>query len=151
MSINVIRKLLVEYENIIGIKDTLDNMDHVDCVINYVKPKKKIFSVLTGIDHCFLATLVVGGDGVIVGCQNFPPEIGVNLFQAYESNNYELIIKLQQEYNKINDIYKILSQPISVIKEAINLKTSLNTSTAVRGPALPMNDSQKEELKKFFN
>lgn len=151
MSINLIRKLAVECENIIGIKDTLDNMDHVDCVINHVKSKKKNFSVLTGMDHCFLATLVAGGDGVIGGCLNFSPEIGVNLFQAYESKNYELAIKLQKEYNKINDIYKILSPPISVIKEAINLNTSLNISTVVRGPAIPMNNLQKEELKRFFD
>jgi 2-dehydro-3-deoxy-D-pentonate aldolase len=150
MSVALISSLVDECENIVGIKDTLDSMDHVDCLINEIKIKKSNFSVLTGMDHCFLATLVAGGDGVIGGLLNFYPEIGVKIFEAYESKNYELAIKLQQEYNIINGIYKILTPPISVLKEAINLSTSLNISTTVRGPAIPMDALQKKELKNFL-
>lgn len=65
--------LAAEEPNIVGIKDTVDNISHIRSIINLVRPRRPDFIVFSGYDEYLLDTLLLGGNGGIPATFNFAP------------------------------------------------------------------------------
>lgn len=149
MSIELIDLIVNKNENIVGIKDTVSDHSHTQKLIRQVKRNKK-FSIFSGNDNYLLANLIDGGDGLIDGTVNFIPELSIKIFELFEKKDFLNAILLQRKLNNYCEIYKLLKPSISVIKEAIKIKTLLNITNVVREPASQINSNIREKLKSIL-
>ena len=73
-------KKLMEFENIIGIKDSSGNFDNT---LKYIENTNSRINVLAGSDSLILWTLMAGGTGAISGCSNVFPELMVSIYNYF--------------------------------------------------------------------
>jgi 4-hydroxy-tetrahydrodipicolinate synthase len=121
MSPQLIHKLAKDYSNIVGIKDTVDNISHTRKTIEEVKSDKKEFAVFSGFDEYLVPNLMAGGNGIITGLTNIAPELFINLYKAFEENNYVEVAKMQKKVNKLMQIYDASRLFISSIKTGVSM------------------------------
>lgn len=63
----LVKTLADSRSNIVGIKDTIDSVAHLRSMIHTVKSAHPHFTVLCGYDDHLFNTLLLGGDGAILG------------------------------------------------------------------------------------
>lgn len=146
LDVFLIRKLTVEYENIVGIKHSVSAIDEIRDTITQVKKVRRDFSVFTGIPSFFLNTLVLGGDGVVPGEANFVPEIYVAMWEAYNRKDWEKVLQNFRAVLEISAICGLSSSLPGLLKEAIKMR-GLPVNPRVRKPSLSPPEETKAELK----
>jgi len=150
IGIDVITRLAKELPNIIGLKDTIDNISHTREVINQVHAFRPDFIIFSGFDEYMLDTLILGGHGGIPATFNFAPKITKGIYKAFIKKDYEKAFKLQRQLAKLMPIYAIESPFFGVIKQAIKL-TGVDISTEVLAPVMPLTSDKKKILKKLLS
>lgn len=149
LSPNFVKRLAADYENIIGIKETVDEAGHIREMILKVKSVRPDFAVFAGFDDHLFNTLALGGDGAISASVNYAPQLAVGIYQAWQKEDYAHALKLHRQLAPLPLMYQLASPFVSVIKEAMVL-CGLNVSTHVLPPATKLNDEKKEELKSIL-
>lgn len=146
IGLDVITRLAREVPNIVGIKDTIDNISHTREIINRVHAFRPDFIVFSGYDEYMLDTLLLGGHGGIPATFNFAPDITRGIYQAFQDNDLEQARYFQQQLAKLSPLYALEQPFFGVIKTAIRL-CGLDISTAVVAPALPLSDEKTAQVK----
>ncbi len=149
MGISLIKHLAVEYSNIAGVKETVDSINHVRDVILNVKGERSDFRVFTGLDQHFLNTLILGGDGGIMACANFAPEIHLALFRAFEEKDFEKAQIYCQKLTELSRVYNIASSFGSAIKLAMNIR-GFSVKPILRPPYIMDGKEVEEEIEKLL-
>lgn len=149
IKIETIARLATEVPNIIGIKDTVDNMSHLREIINVVKPIKPDFVIFAGFDEYLMDSLIRGANGAIPATSNFAAFITCGIYKAFIAKNYEKMFELQRQLSRLSTIYSIESPFFGVIKEAIKL-TGLNISTEVLAPVQKLSAKKKARLEEVL-
>ncbi|AAL80781.1 dihydrodipicolinate synthase family protein [Pyrococcus furiosus DSM 3638] len=121
INVEIVRKLALEHSNIIGIKASVDSLTYLGELLE-VKEERKDFKVFTGLDQYFFTLLTLGGDGGIMACANFAPEIHLEIWNAFKEKNFRRAIELARELVRITKIYKIASSFASAVKLAMVAK-----------------------------
>jgi 4-hydroxy-tetrahydrodipicolinate synthase len=106
-------KILSEHDNIIGIKEALDDMSRIKYLVELTKEIKN-FSILSGDDPTFLESMQLGASGVISVAANIIPKSISTICKDSLSGNY---YKAKLENDKYSDLLKLLfveSNPIPV-------------------------------------
>ena len=106
-------KILSEHDNIIGIKEALDDMSRIKHLVELTKEIKN-FSILSGDDPTFLDSMQLGASGVISVAANIIPKSISTICKDSLSGNYH---KAKLENDKYSDLLKLLfveSNPIPV-------------------------------------
>ncbi|MDQ0338257.1 4-hydroxy-tetrahydrodipicolinate synthase [Caldalkalibacillus uzonensis] len=142
-------RLAMDYENIMGVKETLDTAGHYREIIVKIKQKRPEFAVFSAYDDHLLNTLALGGDGSIPGSANFAPEITVGLYEAFQAGDYDKALQLHRRLALLMEMYKLDVPFVNVLKEAIRLM-GLEISTAVLPPARPLSEEKREQLKQML-
>ncbi|MDR3535403.1 MAG: dihydrodipicolinate synthase family protein [Acetobacteraceae bacterium] len=124
-------------ENIIGIKDTVEQIAHTRRLIQEVKSVRPEFLVFAGFDEQVLNALILGGDGGIPATVNFAPQLGCGLFAAFTRGDYAAAFEKHRAIAGLAPIYDIETPFFAVIKEAIR-RTGLDISPAVLPPGRPL-------------
>lgn len=145
----LILKLANQYDNIVGIKETVESVSHIRDVILTVKEIHPNFVVFSGFDDHLLQTLSLGGDGAISASVNFAPEIAVNLYKAFKENRFVEALEIHKRLSILPTMYKLDSPFVNVVKEAMKLR-GLDISTHVLPPAHSLTDEKTEELKEIL-
>ena len=122
LSVPLIKRLALEYSNIAGVKETIDSINHVRDVILEVKGERKDFKVFTGLDQHLLNTLVLGGDGGIMACANFAPELHLTVWKAFQEKRFEDAFEGARMLARLSKIYNLASSFGSAIKLAMSLR-----------------------------
>jgi len=111
ISVGVVRKLRLENEVVIGIKDSSGNLTQL---YNYVKVLKSEFGegfiVLTGGDSLFYPALMLGADGVVSALANIVPELFIKLYERFRSGNVFEALSIQKRIDELRSILKSYSQ-----------------------------------------
>jgi 4-hydroxy-tetrahydrodipicolinate synthase len=106
-------KILSEHDNIIGIKEALDDMSRIKHLVELTKEIKN-FSILSGDDPTFLESMQLGASGVISVAANIIPKSISTICKDSLSGNYH---KAKLENDNYSDLLKLLfveSNPIPV-------------------------------------
>jgi len=148
LSVSLIKKLALEYNNVAGIKETIDSISHVRDVIFEVKGERKDFKVFTGLDHHFLNTLILGGDGGIMACANFAPKIHLKLFKAFEENKPEMF-EYAKKLAKLSQVYSLASSFGSAIKIAMQLR-GFSIKPVLRPPYVMDGKETRDKIKELL-
>jgi 4-hydroxy-tetrahydrodipicolinate synthase len=143
-------RLVKEYPNVVGIKDTVKEVAHIREMIQSLKAEKSDFSIFCGYDEHFLNTLSLGGDGSIGLTANFAPDIQVNIYQAFKKGNYDQAIELHRKLASLMSLYKLNSPFMNVVKEAILIQ-GIEVTTDVLAPVRPLSEEKKEQIKIYLN
>ena len=146
LRVSLIKRLALEYSNIAGIKETIDSINHVRDVISEVKGERKDFKVFTGLDQHFLNTLMLGGDGGIMACANFAPELHLRAFKAFEERNFDDAIAYAGKLAQLSRIYDLASSFGSAIKLAMSLR-GFSIKPVLRPPYIMDGEEVKERVK----
>ncbi|AVH81917.1 dihydrodipicolinate synthase family protein [Citrobacter sp. FDAARGOS_156] len=150
IGLNVITRLAREVPNIVGIKDTIDNISHTREIINQVHCFRQDFIIFSGYDEYLLDTLMLGGHGGIPATFNFAPNITRGIYQAVQQNDLATAKALQQQLSGLSPLYALEQPFFGVIKTAIKL-SGVDISTAVVPPALPLNEEKIAQVKNILS
>ncbi len=149
ISVDLIARLATDVANIIGIKDTVDNISHIRETVNQVRPIRPDFVIFSGYDEYMMDTLVMGGNGGIPATANFAPEITCGIYRAFKRKEYQTMFALQCQLSKLSTVYSLETPFFGVIKQAIRL-TGLDISTQVLAPVKPLSSEKKQRLMKVL-
>ncbi|WP_040203666.1 dihydrodipicolinate synthase family protein [Neobacillus jeddahensis] len=146
LSPEFVLQLVEKHENIVGIKETVENIAHIRDMILTVKGKFPDFVVFSGFDDHLFPTLSLGGDGAISASVNFAPELAIGVYKAFKENRIDQAVALHKRLAFIPTMYKLDSPFVNVVKEAMKLR-GLDISTHVLPPARSLNNEKLAELK----
>lgn len=146
ISLETINKLILKYENIIGIKEASGNILQS---YNIIKNKsKKNFAVLSGDDNLSLPIILGGGEGMIsVVGQAFPKELS-KMFKLACENKVQEAYKIYFNIIKIYNIIFKEGNP-SGIKTLLKLKGLCNNY--VRLPLMECSKTLEQQIKLELN
>lgn len=105
ISVGLIKRLAENEPNIIGIKDTVDNISHVREIINQVRPVRSDFVVFSGFDEYMMDTLIMGGNGGIPATCNFASEITCGIYRACKAKDFNTMFSLQNRLSQLSTVY----------------------------------------------
>lgn len=106
-------KILSKHQNIIGIKEALDNTERVNELIKISEECSEEFLIFSGDDASFLNLLSSGGHGVISVAANIIPNIISEICNEYK-DNLEHAKDINERYQKFYDLLFIESNPSPV-------------------------------------
>ncbi|MFA4719754.1 dihydrodipicolinate synthase family protein [Pyrococcus kukulkanii] len=149
LSVPLIKKLAMEYSNIAGIKETIDSINHIRDVILDVKGERKDFKVFTGLDQHFLNTLILGGDGGIMACANFAPELHLALYKAFREKKFEEAVEYAKKLAKLSRIYNIALSFGSAIKIAMSIR-GFSIKPILRPPYKMDGEDVREKIRELL-
>ena len=142
MNINVIRHLVNDYSQIIGVKDSSGLIGRISELIAHVGDK---ISILAGTGDMILPGLEMGASGSIVAVANVAPKLCCDIYKAFHKKDHEEARKLQLKATLLTDLLVKKYNQISSIKEALNL---LGQPAGIpRKPSLPLKPEACEEIK----
>jgi len=150
ISPETVLELARDYDNIVGIKDTMDTISHTRELIQQVKkPLEKDFAVYSGFDEYFLPNLLNGGDGLIGGLSNVAPGLFADFYSSYQKGDFNKIKELANKINLMMDIYSISDPFFPAIKKAVSLSGS-NLNAVCKEPIGLLTDEQINNIKKIL-
>ncbi|NJE06196.1 dihydrodipicolinate synthase family protein [Thermococcus sp. M36] len=149
LSVPLIKRLALEYSNIVGVKETIDSINHIRDVIFDVKGERKDFRVFTGLDQHFLNTLILGGDGGIMACANFAPEIHLAVWKAFQEKRFEEAFQGARRLAELSRVYSLASSFGSAIKLAMSVR-GFSIKPILRPPYVVDGEETKEEIRRLL-
>lgn len=153
----LVARLAERFENVLGIKETIDSISHIHEVLALVKPSKPAFSVLCGFEFHLLNTLLSGGDGCIPAVANFAPQPTVAIYEHVRAGRLAEAAALMRQRLELAMLYQlpdprggVATAPFFVIiKEAMVLLGQISHAT-VRAPASPLSEAHRRRLRELL-
>ena len=146
---DIVKRLALQNENIVGIKDTIDSVGHLRAMINTVKAVRPDFSVFCGFDDHLLNNLLLGGDGAITASANFAPELSVGIFRAWQDGDLATAATLNKKLLQLPAIYSLETPFVSLIKYAMQC-VGLQVNTYCLPPILEASEEAKARVRKLL-
>ena len=140
LTVKVAEKLYKKHSNIVGIKYSYPDMMRTNEYLNIADGK---FSVMHGTDKIMHTILSLGCDGVVSGISSVYPEPFVALYQAYQNDEREKIMKIKKLAVKFVDTLKAGAN-LAYFKAALN-RRGINAGY-MRRPQLELTVPEKEDL-----
>ena len=134
---------LADIDNIAALKDSSGNLSYFAEVMRRVGDK---MSILTGGDDITLPCFALGCHGAILALANIAARMVVDLFQANQQKDREKSLDI---FFKLLPISRAISVPQNFpapVKEAVNMLG--RPAGPARSPILPVNDTEKADIKK---
>ncbi len=142
LPLSLIRELVHEFDNIVGIKESSGLLWRISELIREVGDR---ISILAGTGDMLLPTLMLGGDGGIVGVAIFAPELAVDLYNSFKKGDLRKASKIQLTLTMLNEvIVKGLNQ-LSASKEALKMRGL--PAGYPRRPSLPLTVEETKKVR----
>ena len=106
-------KVLSDHQNIVGIKEAVDDMNRIKSLINISKTDNN-FQVFSGDDPTFMHALNLGAHGVISVAANVIPKSISEICSFIRKNNKDEAKQLNEINNNLYDFLFVESNPIPV-------------------------------------
>ena len=120
LSVDLVKRLVMNHLNICGIKETVSEIGHIREMITELSKVKEDFMVFSAFDEHLLPALMIGAAGSINGSSVFAPEISVGLYEEYQSGNLVEAEKLHKKLSELMGIYTICPSFFTSMKEAVH-------------------------------
>lgn len=146
LSVDLIKRLALDFPNIVGIKDTVDTVRHTRDLIAAIKPLRPDFAIFAGFDEYMLETLIMGGDGCFPSSMNFAPHLATGLAKAFKEKDGARMIELQRQITLIPPMFGLDTPFYGVLKEAVKL-AGVDIDTYALPPAHPLSDEKKAKVR----
>lgn len=144
LTVKLYKRLVNDFENIVGVKDSSKDMGLFQDYVNEVSPET---IAISGSDGLFYLSLCAGAKGIVTAISNSHPEIFVALWDAFQEGDYARACEIQKEINKMRSIFKI-GPYASAYKYAIE-KRGLKFG-GFRKPLRDLTNEEKEKFEKAY-
>ena len=134
---------LIHHENIVGIKEAVDDPKRYKALIKMANNSLKPFYVLSGDDPTFFDFMKSGGDGVISVAANVIPEEISKIAKDSLEGNFEKAAKINGKYKRLFELLFIESNPIPV-KWILNRMNMINDG--IRLPLTQLQDINRAHI-----
>jgi 4-hydroxy-tetrahydrodipicolinate synthase len=136
---------LAEFKNVIGLKDSCGDIKQTTELL--MNPPKD-FSILTGEDALFYTTLILGGNGGILGSAHLRTKEFIQIYDLIKENNHHEALKIWR--NLYNMIPLLFSEPNPTpLKYCLN-KLGLIESDEVRLPLVNITSELEKRLDRII-
>lgn len=116
---DTIVKLVKNFNNIVGLKDSVSDFSHTKEILEKVLKVKNDFEVFSGFDNQFLDNKKYGGCGGISAISNFAPDLWNEWVNASNNNDEDNIKKCRDKIEALMKLYSLESNPQKVFKEIL--------------------------------
>jgi len=147
ISPQVVGRLAREYDNIIGIKETIDSVMHMRKCLEITQALD--FKVITGSEDHALSILTMGGHGFVSGTANFAPEYTVRIYKSFKEGNLSEAVKTYWDLMKIRQLWNI-NAPGPVLIKFVMAEMGRNIKPVTRRPLIPLNERQKQKAREII-
>ncbi|MNO45377.1 putative 2-keto-3-deoxy-galactonate aldolase YagE [compost metagenome] len=144
-----VRRLAARYSQVVGIKETVDQLSHIRQMILQVQEVNPAFAVFCGFDEYLLPTLAAGGAGAIAASANFAPQLMLGLYKSFQNHELSEVLEYHRKLIQIPALYALDDPFIPAIKEAVRL-AGLPVPTFSHAPVNPWNEEKEQQLKQIF-
>lgn len=103
----LVAELASKYDNIVGVKDTVDTISHTRKMIRQAHQVRPDFTVWSGFDEYYLLNRLAGGSGILSGLTNVDPALFVAMHRAYERGDFATVAKCQERINVLMRLYEV--------------------------------------------
>jgi len=141
----MIARLAGEFDNIVGIKDTVDSISHTRQILEAVRPIRPEFMVFSGYDEYLLQNIMFGGNGVISGLTNVVPELFSELTAAIYENDLATIKRLSTKVSGLMALYTKTDFFISAMKIAVSMNIP-DICTDLREPGCRIDGKKRQNI-----
>jgi 4-hydroxy-tetrahydrodipicolinate synthase len=142
ISPQTIGRLRRAYPNIVGIKETTRDFEHVSYVLNEAGSD---FIALSGIELLCYSMLCLGGRGHLSCVANFAPVPVAQLFDAFVAGDHERARALHYELHPLVDAAFAETNPVPA--KWIMKEIGLLGSDHAREPLAPLSDAARERVR----
>lgn len=149
LSPELVLRLAREHKNIVGIKDTVDNISHTRSLIEVVKSEIKDFTVFSGFDEYMVPNLMAGGDGLIGGLSNVVPGLFAKVYKAFGEKDFNTVLECQQTIYKLMNIYGVTQPFVAAIKSAVQL-VGVDITPTVKLPGQKATQEQEKRIQNIL-
>jgi 4-hydroxy-tetrahydrodipicolinate synthase len=137
----LLERIVNENSNVIAIKDSSGDLAQYG---EYIMRLGNKISMVSGKDELMLASLTMGGNGVVSAVSNVVPELVSKIFTFYEKGDLK---KAQEVQNSLSILKRSFGgaaypAPILAALDLIGIKAG-----KPRLPVLPLKDEQKEKIR----
>jgi len=119
LSIDLVTELAREHSNIVAAKVTFESFTYLRKLIKEVKSVRSDFAVLTGLDEMLLPTLMMGGDGGIMGLANVAPQIHRAVYDAWSEGDVVRAYAAWRRLLKLVEVYDVAKSFPTAVKAAL--------------------------------
>ncbi|AGY76609.1 dihydrodipicolinate synthase family protein [Clostridium autoethanogenum] len=150
LSADFLHKLVSDFENIVGIKDTTDSISNVRQYVEKVKSYRKDFSILSGFDEYLIPNLNCGGDGIVGGLTNVKGKFFVDTYNAFLNKNLTKLSNSQKKINTLMELYTLSDPFLVALKEAVILSLNLDANASLRNYSVKLDEKVKERIRNLI-
>ena len=142
IGVDTVNQLVLDSDNIVGIKEAGGNVDRVSQLRAALGPD---FTILSGDDALTLAFLAAGAHGVVSVASNFIPYEISHLVRAYRDGKPAIALKLHDKYHKLFKDLFAETNPLGA-KAALAMMNMMEEE--FRLPLVPMTTKNRDTLRK---
>ena len=135
--------ILSNHENIIGIKESLDDEIRIKELIEISKNHKDDFYIFSGDDPSFLNLLMMGGHGVISVAANILPNAISNICSNVFRGDLDEALKQNEKLENMYDLLFIESNPVPVKWMLYKIKMIENS---LRLPLVSLDEKYRDNI-----
>lgn len=146
----ILLKLLPDFPNIIGIKDTVGDVNHTLTTIKVVNARYPKFKVYTGYDSNCIKVVEAGGQGVVGGLSNLYSHTCVDLLKSFEANDQKQVVSDQQKIKQAGALLNIANPFMTLFKYILDQREIPNAIVSL-SPSAPLTDAQKQKALAIYD
>jgi len=144
---------LSEIKNVVGIKESIEDIKEIEEVIKNVK--KKPFSVFTGSAMNLLEVLKLGGAGAFDPISNIDPKSVVGIYNAFKANNIEEATRLQNKLLRYTPLFRMAGRAFHACLKEIMRCIGQPIQPIVKRPLPSLTEEQRrlirEQIKQLIS
>ncbi len=141
----LVERLALRFENIVGIKDTVSELGHTRAVLRAVRKERPDFAVYSGFDENLAHIALSGGNGCIGGLSNLLPDRCAAWVRAIREERMADIAAWQQYFDRAMALYDIAQPFMPAVKRALKLR-GMELGEACAFPVSPATEAQEAKL-----
>lgn len=126
-------KLAKKHSNIIGMKDSTDDLAHTKSVIYKVSKEVPEFEVYSGFDDHFIPNVIAGGAGCIAALSNIRPKLWSEWVSSYNNKDFDKVVQITKKFDKLMFLYSIQSN-FSLLFKKIMIEEGLEINETTMFP-----------------
>jgi 4-hydroxy-tetrahydrodipicolinate synthase len=137
----LLERIVNENSNVIAIKDS--SGDLVQYAEYAMRIGKKI-SLVSGKDELMLASLTMGGNGVVSAVSNVVPELVSQIFASFQKGDIKKAQQIQSKCSRLKKSFGGAAYPAPILAalDLLGMKAG-----RPRSPVLPLKNEQKENIR----
>lgn len=137
----LLERIVNENSNVIAIKDSSGDLVQYG---EYIMKVGKRISMVSGKDELMLASLTMGGNGVVSAVSNVVPELVSKIFMFFEKGDLKKAQEIQSRLSILKRSFGGTAYPAPILAalDLIGIRAG-----KPRLPVLPLRDEQKEKVR----